>query len=76
MYDVIGWNFKDQLHFYTGSDIEGRLVQVDYMIILEQVVTLNWDKNCVLVEDNDGRHGTKDKRFNKVKALKVHLGIQ
>ncbi|KAF7505508.1 hypothetical protein GJ744_000755 [Endocarpon pusillum] len=33
-------------------------------------------KDCVLVEDNDGPHGTKDKAFNKVKALKARLGIQ
>ena len=76
MYGVIGWNFKGQLHFYTGSGIGGRLVQTDYMVILEQIVVPEWDKNCVLVEDNDGPHGTKDKRFNKVKALKAHLGIQ
>ena len=76
MYGVIRWNFKGQLHFYTGSGVEGRLVQADYMVILEQIVVLEWDKDYVLVEDNDGPHGTKDKRLNKVKALKAHLGIQ
>ena len=76
MYGVIGWNFKGQLHFYTGSGVGGRLVQVDYMVILEQIVVLEWNKDCVLVEDNDGPHETKDKRFNKVKALKAHLDIQ
>ena len=76
MYGVIEWNFKGQLHFYTGSGIGGRLVQADYMVILDQVVAPNWNKNCVLVEDNDGSHETKDKRFNKIKALKAHLGIQ
>ena len=75
MYAVIGWNFKGQLHFYTGSGIGGRLVQTDYMVILEQIVVPNWDKDCVLIEDNDGSHGIKDKGPNKVKALKVRLGI-
>ena len=46
------------------------------MIILEQIVVPEWDKDYVLVEDNDGPHGTKDKCFNKVKALKVKFGIQ
>ncbi len=76
VYDVIGYDFKGQLHFYTGSGIEGRLIQNDYMIILEQIVASEWDKDCVLIEDNDGSHGTKGKAFNKVKALKAHLGIQ
>ncbi|ERF71608.1 hypothetical protein EPUS_00597 [Endocarpon pusillum Z07020] len=76
VYRVIGWNFKGQLYFYTGSGIGGRLVQADYMVILEQIVAPDWDKSCVLIEDNDGPHGTKGKGFNKVKALKDHLGIQ
>ncbi|KAF7502236.1 hypothetical protein GJ744_006419 [Endocarpon pusillum] len=46
------------------------------MVILEEIVAPEWDKDCVLVEDNDGPHGTKDKAFNKVKALKARLGIQ
>ena len=76
MYVVIGWNFKGQLHFYTDSGIRGRLVQADYMVILEQIVVPNWDKDCVLIEDNDGSHGTKGKDPNKVKTLKARLGIQ
>ncbi len=76
VYAVIGYDFKGQLHFYTGSEIGGRLIQNDYMIILEQIVAPEWDKDCVLIEDNDGPHGTKGKAFNKVKALKAHLGIQ
>ena len=76
MYGVIKWNFKGQLHFYISSSVERRLIQTDYMIILKQIVVPEWDKDYVLVEDNDGLHETKDKRFNKVKALKVHLGIQ
>ena len=75
MYDVIGWNFKGQLHFYTGSGIEGRLIQSDYMIILKEIVAPNWDKDCVLIEDNDGPHGIKDKGSNKIKALKTRLEI-
>ena len=76
MYAVIGFNFKGQLHFCTGSDIGGRLIQSDYIAILEEIVVPNWDKDCVLIEDNDGPHGTKDKGPNKVKALKDHLGIK
>ena len=76
MYDVIRWNFKCQLHFYTGSGIRGRLIQSDYMVILKEIVVSNWDKDCVLIEDNDESYGTKDKGPNKVKALKVRLGIQ
>ena len=60
----------------TGSGVGERLIQDDYRVILEEIVTSEWDKNCILVEDNDGSHGTKDKRFNKIKALKAHLGIQ
>ncbi|KAF7501995.1 hypothetical protein GJ744_001009, partial [Endocarpon pusillum] len=48
----------------------------DYMVILEEIVAPEWDKDCVLVKDNDGPHGTKGKGFNKVKALKIRLGIQ
>ena len=76
MYGVIRWNFKGQFHFYTDSGIRGRLIQSDYMVILKDIVASNWDKDCVLIEDNDGPHGTKDKGPNKVKALKVRLGIQ
>ncbi len=46
------------------------------MGILKQIVAPEWDKNCVLIKDNDGPHGTKGKAFNKVKALKARLDIQ
>ena len=46
------------------------------MTILEEIVTLNWDKDYVLIEDNDGSHGIKDKGPNKIKVLKARLGIQ
>ena len=75
MYVVIEWNFKDQLHFYTDSDIERRLVQTDYMIILKQIVVSNWNKDCILIEDNDESYDIKDKSSNKVKTLKAHLEI-
>ena len=38
VYAVIGWNFKGQLHFYTGSGVGGRLIQDDYRVILEDIV--------------------------------------
>ena len=46
------------------------------MIILKKIVVPEWDKESVLVEDNDKPHGTKDKGLNKVKALKARLDIQ
>ena len=68
--------FQGQLYFYTDFDIGGRLIQSDYMVILKEIVVPNWDKDYVLIEDNDGPHGTKGKSPNKIKALKVRLGIQ
>ncbi|ERF71509.1 hypothetical protein EPUS_00498 [Endocarpon pusillum Z07020] len=76
VYAVIGWNFKGQLHFYTGSGVGGRLIQDDYMAILKEIVAPDWDKDSILIEDNDGPHGTKGKGPNKVKALKDLLGIK
>ena len=46
------------------------------MIILEQIVVPEWDKNYVLIEDNDEFHNTKDKSPNKIKTLKARLEIQ
>ena len=46
------------------------------MAILKEIVAPDWDKDCVLIEDNDGPHDTKDKGPNKVKALKDLLGIK
>ena len=46
------------------------------MIILKEIVVSNWDKDCVLIENNDGSYGTKNKGPNKVKILKARLEIQ
>jgi hypothetical protein len=75
VYAEVGWNFKGQLHFYTGLDVGGRLIQADYIVILEGVVAPTWDDDFILLEDNDGPHGTQGKGDNKVKQAKRRLGI-
>ncbi|ERF73321.1 hypothetical protein EPUS_03154 [Endocarpon pusillum Z07020] len=67
VFAYIGWDFKSKLHFYTGSGAGGRLTQVDYVTILEEVVAPNWDPNWVLLEDNDNAHGTRGDADNKCK---------
>ena len=72
---VIGWDYKGELYFYEGSGKNGALTQDDYMQILEFVVLPDWDPEMTLLEDNDGPHGTRGIKDNKVKRLKKHLGI-
>jgi DDE superfamily endonuclease len=76
VFAVIGWDYKSPLHFYTGSGVGGRLTQADYIVILEGIVTPDWDKKSTFVEDNDGPHGTRGKAENPVKAVKRRLGIK
>jgi hypothetical protein len=64
------------LHFYTGSGVNGRLIQDDYIVILEGVVAPNSDNEMILLEDNDRLHGTRGKGDNKVKKAKLHLDIK
>jgi DDE superfamily endonuclease len=75
VYGVIGRDYKSPLHFYTGSGGGGRLTQADYLTIIEEVIAPNWDKDWILVEDNDNAHGTRGKADNKVKQAKRRLGI-
>jgi transposase len=56
--------------------VGGRLIQADYIVILKKIVAPEWKKDYVLIEDNDGPHGTKGKGPNKVKAAKARLDIQ
>ena len=72
----IGWNFKGQLHFYTGTGVGGRLVQADYLVILEEVIAPHWSSDLILLEDNDNAHGTRSKGDNKIKKAKRRLGIK
>ena len=76
IYAIIEWNFKDQFHFYTGSGVEERLIQNDYITILKEIIVSNWNKDYVLIEDNNESHGIKNKSPNKVKVLKDLLGIK
>ena len=76
VYTTISWNFKGTLHFYTGTGKGGRLIQADYIKILEEVVAPEWDENLILIEDNDGPHGTKGVANNKVKQAKIKLNIK
>jgi hypothetical protein len=34
-------NFKSPIHFYTGLEKRGRLIQADYIVIIQKVITLN-----------------------------------
>jgi hypothetical protein len=43
---------------------------------LEEVIAPNWDKDWILLEDNDNAHGTHGNANNKVKQAKARLGIQ
>ena len=72
---VIGKDYKSKLHFYIGSGVGGRLTQSDWQLILEEVIAVEWEKNWILVEDNDNAHGTRGKGDNKVKQTKRQLGI-
>ncbi|KAF7503136.1 hypothetical protein GJ744_004278 [Endocarpon pusillum] len=76
VYATISWDFKGTLHSYEGTGKDGRLIQADYVKILEEVVTPEWDENLILIEDNDGPHGTKGKANNKVKQVKIKLNIK
>jgi hypothetical protein len=67
VFAYIGYDFKSELHFYTGVGGLGRLTQADYVVILEGVVALNWDANWVLLEDSDNSHGTRGVKDNKCK---------
>jgi hypothetical protein len=73
---VIRWNYKGALHFYTGSGKGGRLIQQDYIEILTGVVPKDWQEDWILVEDNDGPHGTKGEGFNPVRKAKERLRIK
>jgi transposase len=64
------------LHFYTDLSVNRRLIQDDYIVILEGIVALNWDNEMILLEDNDGPHGTRGKGDNKVKKAKLRLDIK
>ena len=72
----IRWNYKSPLHFYTGAEGRGRLTQADYPILLEEVVAPNWDKDWMLLEDNNNAYSTRGRADNKVKQAKTRLGIQ
>jgi hypothetical protein len=76
VYAYIGYDFKSELHFYTGSGGSGRLTQADYVVILEDVITPNWDANCILLEDNDNSHDTRGVKDNKCKQAKRQSGIK
>jgi hypothetical protein len=39
MFIYISYNFKNELHFYTSVGGLGQLIQANYMIILEGVIT-------------------------------------
>ena len=75
VFSTIGWNYKGQLHFYTGSGKGGRLMQVDYIKFLEDVVAPDWDTSWILLEDNDRAHGTRSKPTSQVNQTKLRLGI-
>jgi DDE superfamily endonuclease len=75
IFAYISYDFKSELHFYTSAGGSGRLTQADYVVILEDVVTLNWDLNWTLLEDNDNSHGTCSVKDNKCKQAKRRLGI-
>jgi transposase len=49
VFGIIGWNYKSQLHFYTGTGKGGRLKQVDYITFLEDVVAPDWDSGCIFL---------------------------
>jgi hypothetical protein len=76
VFAYIGYDFKSELYFYTGAGGSGRLTQADYVVILEGVVTPNWDANWILLEDNDDSHGTRGVKDNKCKQAKRRLGIK
>jgi hypothetical protein len=70
MFAYISYDFKSELHFYTGAGGSGRLTQADYVVILEEVVAPNWDANWILLEDNDNSHGTRGVKDNTVLTQK------
>lgn len=59
-----------------GTGKQGRLIQTDYIKILEEVIAPEWDENLIFMEDNDGSHGMKGKVDNKVKQAKIRLSIK
>ena len=75
IYAVIGHNYKSPFYFYKSSGVGGRLKQVDYKVILEEIVISDWLPYLTFVEDNDGAHGTRGKRNNAIKRLKKAHGI-
>ena len=75
-FGMIGWNFKGPLHFFQGSGQRGRLLQSDYIEILETVVKPVWRDEWILFEDNDGSHGTRGNGDNAVKQAKQRLNIK
>jgi DDE superfamily endonuclease len=72
----IGHDCKSRLYFYEGLRVGGRLTQVDYVRILEDVVAPDWDPDWILLEDNDNSHGTQSNADNKCKQAKRRLGIK
>jgi transposase len=57
-------------------DKQDCLIQSNYVKILEDIVAPEWDENLILIEDNDGPHGTKGESDNKVKQVKIKLNIK
>jgi hypothetical protein len=76
VFAYIGWNFKSELHFYTGAGGSGRLTQADYVVILEGVVASNQEPDWILLEDNDNSHDTRGDVDYKCKQAKRRLSIQ
>jgi DDE superfamily endonuclease len=76
VFAYIGHDCKSRLYFYEGSGVGGRLTQVDYVQILEDVVAPDWDPDWILLEDNDNSHGTRGNANNKCKQAKQRLGIK
>jgi hypothetical protein len=75
VFAYIGWDYKSPLHFYTGAGSGGRLTQTDYLVILKDIIALTWDKEWILLEDNDGAYRTRGVGDNQVKQAKKRLDI-
>jgi hypothetical protein len=61
--------------FTQALEVADGLLRLIISFFLEEVIAPNWDKDWILLEDNDNAPGTRGNANNKVKQAKARLGI-